>query len=212
MAPIANRRGGHRKIFRLGVMGGTFDPIHYGHLVAAEEARAQFGLDIVLFMPTGGSEHKETQQSIGHEDRYLMVVIATAANPAFDVSRIEVDREGPTYTIDTVRALRRDYGEETEIFFITGADAVMDITHWKDYEQLADYCRFIAVTRPGYDLGVFEAMAREIEKIPDITVIEVPALAISSTDLRRRIREGRSIRYLMPGPVANYIYKLGFYL
>jgi nicotinate-nucleotide adenylyltransferase len=192
-------------------MGGTFDPIHYGHLVAAEEARAQFGLDKVLFMPTGRPEYKETDQDITREERYLMVVIATAANPAFGVSRLEVDREGPTHTIDTVKALRREYGAETEIFFITGADAVLKITDWKDHERLADFCRFIAVTRPGYDLDRFATLPREKESLPEITVIEVPALAISSTDLRRRIREGRSVRYLMPGPVANYIYKSGFY-
>lgn len=195
----------------MGVMGGSFDPIHFGHLVAAEEARAQFALDRVIFMPTGRDVHEESCSKITAEDRYLMVVIATAANPSFSVSRLEVDREEETYTIDTVRELRRQHGEQTELFFITGADAVLDITEWKDYALLAEYCRFIAVTRPGYDLERLDSIVRDGKDVPEITLIEVPALAISSTDLRSRINEGRSVRYLLPAAVANYIDKAGYY-
>ena len=199
------------EVARLGVMGGSFDPVHFGHLVAAEEARTQFELDQVVFMPTGRYPHQESCSKITAEDRYLMVVIATAANPAFSVSRWEVDRKEETYTIDTVQALRHQYGESTELFFITGADAVLDITNWKEYALLAEYCRFIAVTRPGYDLHRLDSIAREDKHVPEITLIEVPALAISSTDLRQRINDGRSVRYLLPGAVANYIDKSGFY-
>lgn len=206
--PVTPSKG---NVSRLGVMGGTFDPIHYGHLVAAEEARAQFGLDYVLFMPTGRSAWKESRSKIPPQERYLMVVVATASNPAFQVSRLEVERPGPTYTIDTIKELRRDYGDETEIFYITGADAVLRIQEWKDYRLLAGKCRFIAVTRPGYDLSHFHEMAKADPDIPKIDPIEVPALAISSTDIRKRIREGRSIRYLLPGAVAYYIHKSGFY-
>lgn len=195
---------------RLGIMGGTFDPIHFGHLVAAEEARVQYELEHVVFMPTGRYEHKEARQYVSPEERYTMVVIATASNPYFSVSRLEVDRESPTYTIDTVRAVSEAYGG-AELYFITGADAVLDITSWKDYERLADFCRFIAVTRPGYDLSDLRAIVSTDDRTPKIDAIEVPALAISSTDLRHRVGEGRPIRYLMPDSVANFIRKSGFY-
>ncbi len=196
---------------RLGIMGGTFDPIHFGHLVAAEEARVQYGLEHVVFMPTGRYEHKEARQYVSPEERYTMVVIATASNPYFSVSRLEVDREGSTYTIDTIRAVSEAYGAGTELYFITGADAVLDVTSWRDYDKLADYCRFIAVTRPGYDLTSLRDIVSRNDKAPEIDAIEVPALAISSTDLRRRVRDGRPIRYLMPNSVANFIHKSGFY-
>ena len=192
-------------------MGGTFDPIHFGHLVAAEEARVQYGLEHVIFMPTGRYEHKEARQYVAPEERYTMVVIATASNPYFSVSRLEVDREGSTHTIDTIRVVSETCGAETELFFITGADAVLDIMSWRDYERLADYCRFIAVTRPGYDLSSLRAIVLGDDGAPEIDTIEVPALAISSTDLRQRVREGRPIRYLMPDSVANFIGKSGFY-
>jgi len=196
---------------RLGIMGGTFDPIHFGHLVTAEEALVQFNLDRVLFMPTGHPALKSKQRVTPPEDRYLMTVVATATNPDFDVSRMEVDRPGLTFTIDTLLALRDTYGPSTELFFITGADAVWEIVGWKDAEKVADLATFIAATRPGYDLaaarGEHEARATGFR----IEYIEVPALAISSTDLRERVAAGRAIRYLTPESVVAYIAKRGLY-
>ncbi len=138
---------------RLGVMGGTFDPIHYGHLVTAEEALQQFDLDGVIFVPTGRPWMKEHEVISPPEDRYLMTVIATASNPLFRVSRMEVDRDGPTYTVDTLRGLKDELGDESDLFFITGADAVLEIFQWKDPGELFELAHFIAATRPGYDLG-----------------------------------------------------------
>jgi len=201
------------KLLKIGVMGGTFNPIHHGHLITAEEAFVQFGLDKVIFMPTGWPPHKEDKEIISAEDRYLMTVIATAPNPHFTVSRLEVDRPGPSYSIDTIKALREIYGQPSEIFFITGADAVWEILTWKQPEILTELCNFIAATRPGYDLEKFKKMHPDGEKIktPKVFFMEVPALAISSTDIRRRVSEGRPIRYLVPEGVANYIYKYEFY-
>lgn len=192
-------------------MGGTFDPIHFGHLVTAEEALVQFGLDRVVFMPTGQPALKSGQCITPSEDRYLMTVIATAANPDFDVSRLEVDRPGPTYTIDTLLALRGEYGSATELFFITGADAVWDIIAWKDAEKIADLATFIAATRPGYDLQAARAAHEEQATRFRIEAIEVPALAISSTDLRTRFAKRRASRYLTPEAVGAYIEKHALY-
>ena len=194
---------------RLGVMGGTFDPIHYGHLVTAEEALVQFGLDSVLFVPTGLPWMKEHKVVSPAEDRYLMTVIATASNPLFDVSRMEVDRDGPTYTVDTLRRLKELYGAQTELFFITGADAIEEILAWKDHEELFGLARFIAATRPGYDIAAF--VGQEPEGPPQITVMNIPALAISSTDIRARVAAGRPIRYLVPEGVKSYVEKAGIY-
>ena len=197
---------------RLGIMGGTFDPIHFGHLVTAEEALVQFNLDRVLFMPTGHPVLKADQRLTSAEDRYLMTVIATAANPDFDVSRLEVDRPGLTYTIDTLTALRDEYGPAAELFFITGADAVWDIVGWKAAERVADLATFIAATRPGYDLAAARASHEQQATAFRIESIEVPALAISSTDLRARVAQRRAIRYLTPEAVGAYIEKRGLYL
>jgi nicotinate-nucleotide adenylyltransferase len=194
---------------RLGVMGGTFDPIHYGHLVTAEEALQQFGLDGVIFVPTGRPWMKEHEVVSPAEDRYLMTVIATASNPLFRVSRMEVDRDGPTYTVDTLRGLKAELGTETDLFFVTGADAVLEIFQWKDPGELFELAHFIAATRPGYDIAGFSAHAPY--KHPGITVMNVPALAISSTDIRARIAASRPIRYLVPEGVKSYIEKAGLY-
>ena len=196
---------------RLGIMGGTFDPIHFGHLVTAEEALVQFNLDRVLFMPTGNPAFKSGDRVTSGEHRYLMTVIATASNPDFDVSRMEVDRPGLTYTIDTLLALRDQYGPATELFFITGADAVWEIVSWKDAETIADLVTFIAATRPGYDLDAARRSHESESTRFRIEYIEVPALAISSTELRRRIAEKRPIRYLSPESVVAYIDKHGLY-
>jgi len=194
---------------RLGVMGGTFDPIHYGHLVTAEEALNQFRLDGVIFVPTGRPWMKEHGVVSPPEDRYLMTVIATASNPLFQVSRMEVDRDGPTYTVDTLRGLKEELGQDADLFFVTGADAVMEIVQWKQQNELFALAHFIAATRPGYDIAAFEAHAPRA--IPDITVMNIPALAISSTDVRTRVAAGRPIRYLVPEGVKSYIEKVGLY-
>jgi nicotinate-nucleotide adenylyltransferase len=205
---LPTRMGGVRT--RLGIMGGTFDPIHYGHLVTAEEALHQFGLDEVVFVPTGRPWMKVHGAVSPPEDRYLMTVIATASNPLFGVSRIEVDRDGPTYAVDTLRELHAERGEQTDLFFVTGADAVLEIVdQWKQPEELFALAHFIAATRPGFDLEAFEAHAPT--KHPGITVMNVPALAISSTDVRARVHAGSPIRYLVPEGVKSYIEKAELY-
>jgi nicotinate-nucleotide adenylyltransferase len=201
---------------RIGVMGGTFDPIHIGHLVIAEEARVQFRLDKVLFMPSGNPPHKEEGESLDAEERFQMAVIATAGNTSFEVLRLEIERPGPSYTIDTLRELHGIYGGEAEIFFITGADAILEILTWKEPERVLRECIFIAATRPGFDLGeLLEALPEKERKRqftdPHILLMEIPALDISSTDIRRRIEEHRSIRYLIPDGVWDFIEKNGFY-
>jgi len=190
-------------------MGGTFDPIHNGHLLTAEEAAVQFGLDEVVFVPTGHPWMKEQKEVSAPEHRYLMSVIATASNPRFTVSRIEVDRAGPTYTVDTLRELKGLDGDKVDLFFVTGADAMLEILQWKDPEEILALAHFIAATRPGYDLTRFEAEAPT--RHPNVSVMNIPALAISSTDIRKRVGEGRPIRYLVPEGVKSYIEKAGLY-
>ncbi|HBT20334.1 MAG TPA: nicotinic acid mononucleotide adenylyltransferase [Peptococcaceae bacterium] len=196
----------------LGIMGGTFDPIHYGHLVTAEEARCQFDLDAVIFVPSGKPPHKKNYRVSDAKHRYLMTVLAVVTNPFFDVSRTEIDREGYSYTIDTVREFREKY-PNTEIFFITGADAILEILTWKKVEEVMDHCRFIAATRPGYNLNDLDKKFKTImpEYSSRIQTIEVPALAISSTDIRRRVANNMSIKYLVPEAVEQYILKNNLY-
>jgi nicotinate-nucleotide adenylyltransferase len=194
---------------RIGIMGGTFNPVHNGHLIAAEEARWEFRLDRVLFVPAGQPWQKEGVDVAPAEDRYLMIVIATAANPAFVVSRIELDRPGPTYAVDTLRELHREH-PGAELFFITGADAVLQILTWKDPEDVLREAVFIAATRPGYDLGKIEkSLPAGLED--RVRVMEIPALAISSTEIRERVRKGQPIRYLVPRGIEHYIEKAGLY-
>ena len=193
---------------RIGVMGGTFDPIHHGHLVAAEEARWQFDLERVVFVPTGRPWQKPVGVSPA-EDRYRMTVLATASNPAFAVSRLEVDHQGPTYTVDTLRRLRAAQPAGTRLFFITGADAVLQILTWKEPDQVLALAEFIAATRPGFDLD------RLIGQVPGaagrVHRMEIPALAISSSDLRTRVARGAPIQYLVPDGVARYIHDHALY-
>lgn len=190
---------------RLGVMGGTFDPIHHGHLVAASEVAARFDLDEVVFVPTGSPWQKETRQVSPAEDRYLMTVIATASNPRFTVSRVEIDRDGPTYTLDTLQSLRQEYGSGTELFFITGADALAAIFSWYRSEEVFEMAHFIGVTRPGHPLTD--------PGLPDgkVSLVEVPAMAISSTECRQRVEAGRPVWYLVPDGVVQYIQKRHLY-
>jgi nicotinate-nucleotide adenylyltransferase len=185
-------------------MGGTFDPIHHGHLVAASEVRALFDLDEVLFVPTGEPSQKDAALVTPAEHRYLMTVIATASNPSFNVSRVDIDRPGPTHTVDTLRDLRAEY-PASELFFITGADALAQILSWKDVDGLWDLAHFIGVTRPGHfltDYGLPEDR---------VTLQEVPAMAISSTNCRARVMEGQPVWYLVPDGVVQYIAKHQLY-
>lgn len=187
---------------RIGVMGGTFDPIHHGHLVAASEVAKSFDLDEVVFVPTGQPYMKSSVSSAEH--RYLMTVIATASNPSFTVSRVDIDRPGPTYTIDTLRDLHAAR-PDAQFVFISGADAVAQILEWKDHGELWDLAHFVAVTRPGHSLSVTGLPER------DVSLLEVPALAISSTDCRDRVRRGFPVWYLVPDGVVQYISKHHLY-
>jgi nicotinate-nucleotide adenylyltransferase len=188
---------------RIGIMGGTFDPIHHGHLVAASEVQARFDLDEVVFVPTG--QPYEKGKVTPAEDRYLMTVIATASNPRFHVSRADIDRDGPTYTVDTLRDMSAIYGSNTELFFITGADALGRILSWKDALAMLELAHFVGVTRPGFELSGDHLP-------PDrVTLIEVPAMAISSTACRDRVAGGKPVWYLVPDGVVQYINKRGLY-
>ncbi len=197
--------------YRLGIMGGTFDPIHYGHLVTAEQAREALDLDLVLFMPAGRPAFKLDEDVSDAEDRYAMTILATAANSAFDASRFEIDREGVTYTIDTLRALREYYPDNVKLFFITGADAILDLATWHDAEGMAKLATFIAATRPGYDIDQARARLTNSGVAFDVRYIEIPALAISSTNIRERVSRGKSVRYLTSESVIGYIRKNGLY-
>ena len=188
-------------------MGGTFDPIHHGHLVAASEVQAWFGLDEVVFVPTGDPWQKSTRAVSPAEHRYLMTVIATAANPRFRVSRVDIDREGPTYTIDTLRDLREQL-PEADLYFITGADALTEIFTWRNAAQLFELAHFVGCTRPGYQMD-----GATLTDLPDdrVTLVEIPALAISSTDCRSRAERGEPVWYLVPDGVVQYIAKHRLY-
>jgi nicotinate-nucleotide adenylyltransferase len=188
---------------RIGIMGGTFDPIHHGHLVAASEVADRFALDEVVFVPTGQPWQKGEVSPA--EDRYLMTVIATASNPRFHVSRADIDRDGPTYTIDTLRDLRAVYGSKTQLFFITGADALERILSWKDAERVFELAHFVGVTRPGFELSDAHLPA------DTVSLVEVPAMAISSSDCRVRVAQGKPVWYLVPDGVVQYIAKRCLY-
>lgn len=190
---------------RIGVMGGTFDPIHHGHLVAASEVAHIFALDEVIFVPTGEPYQKHSREVSPAEDRYLMTVIATASNPRFNVSRVDIDRPGPTYTIDTLRDLHAKAGPQAELYFITGADALANILTWHDVDELFRLAHFVGCTRPGHRLS--EA------GVPDgqVSLVEVPALAISSTECRARVEAEEPVWYLVPDGVVQYIAKRGLY-
>ncbi len=188
-------------------MGGTFDPIHHGHLVAASEVQAWFGLDEVVFVPTGQPYHKASRTVSPAEHRYLMTVVATASNPRFTVSRVDLERGGPTYTIDTLTDLAAVH-PDADLFFITGADALTDILGWRSSVELFALAHFVGCTRPGYSMqrSTLEAMPRE-----RVTLVEIPALAISSTDCRQRTARGEPVWYLVPDGVVQYISKHQLY-
>jgi nicotinate-nucleotide adenylyltransferase len=186
-------------------MGGTFDPVHHGHLVAASEVADRFDLDEVVFVPTGQPWQKSHGDVSPAEDRYLMTVIATASNPRFQVSRVDLDRGGPTYTVDTLTDLKAAYGDESDLYFITGADALERILTWKDARRCFELAHFVGVTRPGFVLSDAH--------LPDdvVTLVQVPAMAISSSDCRARVRAGKPVWYLVPDGVVQYIAKRGLY-
>jgi nicotinate-nucleotide adenylyltransferase len=186
-------------------MGGTFDPIHHGHLVAASEVAHTFSLDEVVFVPTGQPWQKQDRKVSAAEDRYLMTVIATASNPRFSVSRLDIDRPGPTYTIDTLRDLRAERGDDADLFFITGADALSRMLSWQDVDELFTLAHFVGCTRPGHRLTG--------DGLPEdkVSLVEIPALAISSTGCRQRVAEGRPIWYLVPDGIVQYIAKRKLY-
>ncbi len=204
--PLASHRPG--RPWRLGVMGGTFDPIHHGHLVAGSEVAARFDLDEVVFVPTGTPWQKRDRKVSPAEDRYLMTVIATASNPKFSVSRVDIERGGDTYTVDTLRDLHAQRGPATQLFFITGADALASILTWRGAEELFDLAHFVGCSRPGVPLN-----ENDIAHLPHdkVTLLEIPALAISSTDCRERSAAGLPIWYLVPDGIVQHINKRGLY-
>ena len=185
-------------------MGGTFDPVHHGHLVAASEAAMRFSLDEVVFVPTGQPWQKSRSEVTAAEDRYLMTVVATASNPRFTVSRVDVDRVGPTYTVDTLHDLAEIF-PDAELYFITGADALEQILSWHRAAEMFEVAHFVGVTRPGFTL--------DAKHLPQgaVSLIEVPAMAISSTDCRMRVAKGEPVWYLVPDGVVQYIAKRGLY-
>jgi len=188
-------------------MGGTFDPIHHGHLVAASEVQAWFDLDEVVFVPTGEPWQKSDRVVSQAEHRYLMTVVATASNPRFTVSRVDIDRGGPTYTIDTLRDLATAL-PDADLYFITGADALAEIFTWRDAKELFGLARFVGCTRPGYEMS-----PSTLHGIPSdrVTILEIPALAISSTECRERRAKGEPVWYLVPDGVVQYIAKHKLY-
>jgi nicotinate-nucleotide adenylyltransferase len=189
---------------RVGIMGGTFDPIHHGHLVAASEVSALFELDEVIFVPTGAPWQKTERRVSPAEHRYLMTVIATASNPRFWVSRVDIDRAGPTFTVDTIRDIAGQM-PGTELYFITGADALSQILSWERAEEALRLAHFVGVTRPGYELTAAHLPT------DTVTLLDVPAMAISSSDCRARVHEGKPVWYLVPDGVVQYINKHNLY-
>ena len=197
------------KIRRIGIIGGTFNPIHYGHLVTAESARTKFDLDQIIFVPAKRPPHKKNQEICAADQRANMVSMAIASNPFFSMSDIELKRDGYSYSYETISSFAYDFGPATSLFFITGADAVLGIATWKNPEQLLNLCTFIAATRPGYNL-------EGLKKLPPlwrekIKLMEIPSLAISSTDFRKSVANNESIKYLLPETVENYIIKEKIY-
>lgn len=193
-------------LVRIGILGGTFDPVHMGHLVVAEEIREQLGLNRVIFVPAACPPHKVPVSTSDSELRYAMVVLATEDNPCFETSDIEIKRSGKSYTIDTVSEFKDLYGQGCQIFFIMGADSIFEISTWKDPDRLLDLCTVVVTTRPDFDLDRIDERLRHRVKLATVTDI-----GISSTEIRRRVKEGRSIRYLVPEKVEEYIHRNGLY-
>ena len=195
---------------KIGIMGGTFDPIHYGHLVAAQEAYSYFNLDKVIFMVSGIPPHKNRADILNASQRYVMTVMAVSDNEAFEVSDFEVKKNSPSYTVETLEFLKERY-PGSELYFITGVDAIAEILTWKEPEKAITLTKFVAATRPGYSLAQFREVMKKIKPEPKVYELEIPALSISSTDIRDRVKKDKPIRYLLPDKVWRYIYSKGFY-
>lgn len=191
---------------RIGILGGTFNPIHNAHLVVAAEVAQGFSLDKIIFVPSYLPPHKNDPDIAPSQDRFQMCLLATKSNPSFSVSSLELERGGKSYSIETVKEFLNIYGEDTKLYFITGADAILEISTWKDIEELFQLCEFIVASRPGFQTDKIDKHVLERTHL-----IKVPALDISSTDIRRRVREGRNIKYLVPEEVEEYIYKHKLY-
>lgn len=201
------------KIKKIGIMGGSFDPVHYGHLVLAEEARQHFGLDRVIFIPVGKAPHKAAAKMIDPEIRYHMVKLAIADNPFFEVSRMEIDSVEISYTFHTLERMKKLYGDDCQLFFITGADTLLDLENWYEVEKVLNLCTFVGATRPGY---VEEALIQMADRLKskykaNIELIAIPGLSISSTEIRDRIIKGVTVKYLLPDAVERYILQEGIY-
>lgn len=199
---------------KIGIMGGTFDPIHFGHLVLAEEIRHNFGLEKIFFVPVGTPPHKGQQNITDKDLRYSMTLLASMTNPNFEVSKIEIESDDVSYTINTIKKIKeRLNNDDIEIFFITGADAIMAIETWKDYRELLTLCSFIGATRPGIHAEHLEEKIAYLRETYDATIhlTYIPGLAISSTDIRRRVKEGRAFKYLLPEAVEAFIVKNDLY-
>ena len=194
---------------KTGIMGGTFDPIHYAHLLVAEECRRSLNIDRIVFIPTGRPPHKRDHAVTSAEDRYAMTLLATAGVAEFSVSRTEIDRKTPTHTIDTLREFLAEGITPEDLYFITGLDAILSIETWVDYEQFPSLCTLVTATRPGYDLRGLERLPHEIRR--SLRVVEIPQVSISSTEIRERVRSGRGIRFLVPHLVETYIESAGLY-
>lgn len=204
---MISKLNNENKISRVALMGGTFDPIHFGHLIIAQEALSQFSLDEVIFIPAGQPPHKRNRIITPYEHRLTMTKLAIDSNPNFSISSLENERMGPSYTIDTVKYFIELLPHGSEVFFITGADAILDIPTWKDYQELIGLCNFIAATRPGYSLEKIKSVLHEIptQLVNKIHPMQVPLMDISSTDIRQKIFDNKSVRYQVPEKVLNYI-------
>ena len=198
---------------RYAIMGGTFDPIHFGHLAAAETVRQKLNCQKIIFIPLGNPPHKKDRILSDSTHRYTMTILATNSNPYFEVSNIEVNRDGYTYTLNTITELNKYYGHDVELLFITGADALLEIETWYKVDELLKLCSFVAVTRPGYDKSMLEQKLQYLQSKynSELHIIDVPGLNISSTDIRERIKAGASIKYLVPESVEQYIYNQGLF-
>ena len=197
---------------RVGIMGGTFDPIHFGHLLAAQEALCRLRLDEVIFVPTGNSYQKSYRNVTPAEERYMMTFLATLDNPQFSVSRLEIDREDPSHTVDTLREMRYWYaGQDVEFFFITGIDALMNMNTWAEYETIPELCTIVAANRPGYESEHYKLDNLSEKVRSKVLRLEIPLLSISSTEIRQRVAARENLRYLLPHSVEQYIYKRGLY-
>lgn len=207
MKPMTNTKS--PEVQRIGVMGGTFDPIHLGHLMIAEAVWNEYRLDKILFIPSANPPHKSNVLTSA-KHRFNMALLATCSNPHFEVSSIEMERQGPSYTIDTIKELKQIYGDKAELYFIIGADSIKELPTWHNIDELLTLCHFVATRRPGYEPDL--KLVEEDYKDADIRVLETPELEISSTDIRRRIKKGYSIQYITTEQVQQYIRKEGLYL